>query len=330
MTPPVSGLREIDHERRMGGAGTESTTREVRVVDLTDFDARRAEITEQLWAAATEIGFFQVSGHGIALDQVDDAFAMAARFFALPADVKARYPLVKARNSGWEHLSQVRPSIGVPDQKESYQVTRPHMAGLWPTDAEVPGFRDAVLAFERRCWEVAMQLLSCFAAKLDLPADFFTARHDPERASYLSTLRLLHYPEVSQAARGDAATPWRAGAHTDFDCLTLLFQRAGQGGLQVLPGAEAETEEWTPVEPTSETITCNVGDMLMRWSDGALPSNFHRVRGPRPGEDHGPRYSIAFFAQANTDAVMESPSGAWQPITAGDFLAERIRANYGG
>ena len=330
MTPAESTLREVDHERRMGGLGTESTTRQVRVIDLSGFEARRAEITEQLWSAATEIGFFQVSGHGIPLDQVDEAFALAARFFALPPDVKARYPLVRARNSGWEHMSQVRPSTGMPDQKESYQVTRPHMAGVWPTDDEVPGFRDAVLAFERRCWEVAMQLLSCFAEKLDLPVDFFTTRHDPERAGYSSTLRMLHYPAVPQEAPGDAAPPWRAGAHTDFDCLTLLFQRAGQGGLQVLPGAEAEGEEWTPVEPTSETITCNIGDMLMRWSDGALPSNFHRVRGPRPGEDRGARYSIAFFAQADADAVMRSPSGAWEPITAGDFLAGRIRANYGG
>jgi isopenicillin N synthase-like dioxygenase len=29
---------------------------------------------------------------------------------------------------------------------------------------------------------------------------------------------------------------WRAGAHTDFDCLTLLHQKTGQGGLQVCPG----------------------------------------------------------------------------------------------
>ena len=255
---------------------------------------------------------------------------MAARFFALPTEVKAQHPLRRGLNSGWESKSQVRPSIGVPDQKESFQVTRPHMAGLWPTEAEVAGFPEAVLAFERRCWEVAMQVLSCFADRLGLPTDFFAVRHDPEQATYLSTLRMLHYFAVPQEARADGAPPWRAGAHTDFDCLTLLFQRAGQGGLQVLPGAEADAEEWTPVEPTSDTITCNIGDMLMRWSDGALPSNFHRVRGPRPDEDQGARYSIAFFAQANTDAVMESPTGAWEPITAGDFLAERIRANYGG
>jgi isopenicillin N synthase-like dioxygenase len=69
--------------------------------------------------------------------------------------------------------------------------------------------------------------------------------------------------------------------------------------------------------------------MLMRWSDDTLPSNFHRVRGPRAGENQDARYSIAYFAQADRDVVMTSPSGAWEPITARDYLLERIRANYG-
>jgi hypothetical protein len=34
------------------------------------------------------------------------------------------------------------------------------------------------------------------------------------------------------------------------------------------------------------------GDMLMRWSDDQLPSNFHRVRSPLPGEYQGARYSL--------------------------------------
>lgn len=33
-----------------------------------------------------------------------------------------------------------------------------------------------------------------------------------------------------------------AGAHTDFDTLTLLFQRQGQAGLEVCPGREVSTE----------------------------------------------------------------------------------------
>ena len=68
--------------------------------------------------------------------------------------------------------------------------------------------------------------------------------------------------------------------------------------------------------------------MLMRWSDDRLPSNFHRVKNPLPGEYMGSRYSIAFFAQANRDAMIESPGGTHAPISAGDFLNQRIAANF--
>jgi isopenicillin N synthase-like dioxygenase len=318
-------LTELEREARMGALGTETTEREIRRISLADLDARATEVADQLWAAATDIGFFQLIDHGIDLAEVDRAFALAQQFFALPEEVKAKYP--KRLNAGWESRTQVRPSIGTADEKESWQLTRPQMDDLWPSEAEVAGFRRTLLDFEASCWAVAMDVLGCFATKLGLERDFFAQRHDPTSPHYQSTLRLLHYFAMP-AELVDRPDVWRAGAHTDFDCLTLLFQRAGQGGLQVLPGAEARGQAWTPVEPSDDAITCNIGDMLMRWSDDRLPSNFHRVKAPSRGEHMGPRYSIAFFAQANTDALIECPGGTYEPITAGDFLRQRIQANF--
>lgn len=321
-------MAELHRERAMGGLGTETTDREVRRISLADFAQRRGQIADDLWAAATDIGFFQVVDHGIDMAEVNHAFDMSARFFDLPTAVKEQYPLRKGQNAGWEYMSQVRPSVGTPDQKESFQVTRPRMDGLWPGEHELAGFRATIEEFERKCWRLAMDLLSCFADKLGLDREFFTRAHDPASRTYQSTLRLLHY-YAFPAELLDADSAWRAGAHTDFDALTLLFQRTGQGGLQVLPGAEADGQAWTPVEPSDDAITCDIGDMLMRWSDDRLPSNFHRVRAPRRGEYTGPRYTIAYFAQANTDVVIESAAGTYPPITAADYIAQRVAANYG-
>lgn len=320
-------LAELQKESRMGALGSETTQREIRRIDLRDFAARKAEIADQLWDAAIDVGFFQIEHHGIAIEEVRNAFAMTERFFALPDAVKARYPLKKALNVGWESKAQVRPSTGTPDQKESYQITRPHMEGLWPSAAELAGFEQTMLAFEARCWAVGMQVLSCFAYKLGFDDEFFTRAHEPTRASYQSTLRLLHYYAIP-AEFHDKLGLWRAGAHTDFDCLTLLFQRPGQGGLQVCPGKEMDAQEWTSIEPDEKVITCNIGDMLMRWSDDVLPSNFHRVKNPLPGEYMGARYSLAFFCQANRDAVIQSPGGKYPDISAGDYLNQRIAANF--
>lgn len=316
-------MHELAKESRMGARGVEAA-RDVRIIDLSDFDQRKAEIADQLWQAATEIGFFQVSGHGIPLDDINAAFANAERFFSLPQSDKARHPL--SRNAGWEYRAQIRPSTGKPDQKESYQVTRPRMAGLWPDEATLSGFQHDVLKFERQCWEVGMRLLSCFALKLGFPDDFFAKAHEPSHETYQSTLRMLHYFAISGVPDG----PWRAGAHTDFDCLTLLFQRDGQGGLQVCPGKEMEEQIWTPIPPLEGLITCNIGDMLMRWSDDKLPSNFHRVSNPLPGESVPARYSLAFFCQANEDVIIEGPEKKYPPISAKDYLAQRISANFSG
>ena len=203
-------LGELAKEARMGGQGQETRAREVRVIDISDFDRRKAEIADAIWQASVEIGFFQVSGHGIPQPDIDAAFGRAEQLFALPREVKAQWPL--SRNAGWEHKAQIRPSTRTPDQKESYQVTRPRMAGLWPTQQELPGFQQATLDFERQCWQVGMQLLSCFAHKLGFDADFFTRAHDPSVPAYQSTLRMLHYFAVDPALKDELGL-WRAGAH---------------------------------------------------------------------------------------------------------------------
>jgi isopenicillin N synthase-like dioxygenase len=314
-------MQELNRESRMGGPGRETTARTIRRIDLGDFDRRKAEITAELWDAAAQVGFFQIVNHGITFSEIDGAFAAAETFFALPEEVKAGSAMIPGTNAGWESRTQVRPSTGTPDQKESFQVTRPRMDGLWPSGAGE--FRTTTLAFEARCRDVAMKVLSCFADRLGFPDGFFDRAHDPESPDYQSTLRLLHY---FGAEKGERTGLWRAGAHTDFDCLTLLFQREGQDGLQVCPGKEAGEEEWTPVPATADAITCNIGDMLMRWSGDRLPSNFHRVRSPGPDGDHGPRYSIAFFAQADREVVISSPDHP--PVTAADYIAQRIAANF--
>lgn len=319
-------LEELNKESRIGDMGAEKG-REVPRIDLSDFDRRKKQIADELWTASTETGFFQLINHGLPQDKIDAAFDMSERFFALSSEVKAKYPMLKGTNWGWEFMAQVRPSTGTADRKESYQITVPHMANLFPTEEELAGFRSLMLEFEKMNWALAMKVLSCFAFKLGFDDEFFTVRHDPASPHYQSTLRLLHYLPMEDAKPEDFKL-WRAGAHTDYDCLTLLHQKSDQGGLQVCPGKEFDSHEWTSVEPLPGVITCNIGDMLMRWSDDQLKSNLHRVRMPKPDEYQGPRYSIAYFAQANTDAIIQGPKKMYEPISAKDYLLQRIAANF--
>lgn len=322
-------LKELEKEQHIGGAGV-TIERDVPQIDMSDFHERRAEISESLWNAATDIGFFQLINHGIPQSLIDEAFDRSEAFFDLDAQEKEKFPLKPGTNAGWEYKAQVRPSTGTADQKESYQITLPRMANLWPRESDVPDFKPTMLAFERMNWALAMRVLSCFTSKLGVADDLFVEGHDPLSPQYQSTLRLIHYLGMEDATPKDFKY-WRAGAHTDFDCLTLLHQKQGQGGLQVCPGKDADGRVlgWTDVPPVGGVITCNIGDMLMRWSDDKLLSNLHRVRMPKPDESLGPRYSIAYFTQANMDTVLQGPKGIYEPITGHDYIQMRLGANFG-
>lgn len=315
-------LSELETESQIGGVG-KLVLRQVPLIDLSNFEDRKAEITELLWDAAVNVGFFQIENHGIPSSMIDNVFNLSKEFFDLGKDEKTKYPL--RRNEGYESLSQVRPSTGTRDQKESFQITRGQMGGLWPTD-EIPDFQQDALEFEALNWALSQRILSCFAEKLGVSENIFLDGHDRSSSDYQCTLRMLHYYSV-QANQLDPKL-WRAGAHTDFDTLTLLYQRRGQRGLEVCPGKELGDLAWTPVEPSDYAITCNIGDMLMRWSDDKLKSTLHRVRSPRPGDDLGDRYSVVFFTQANKNTIIQGPEAKYPEITAGEFIQQRLQANY--
>ncbi len=106
-------LQELEKEALMGAEGEETFAREVRCIDLSNFAARKHDIAEQLWEAAVEIGFFQVSHHGIPLAEIRQAFSTTEAFFNLPDEVKRQYPLAKQRRLGKQSAgSAIDPHAG--------------------------------------------------------------------------------------------------------------------------------------------------------------------------------------------------------------------------
>jgi len=158
-----------------------------------------------------------------------------------------------------------------------------------------------------------------------LPAGTLAGAHTLWAEDGQCTLRLLHYPPVDVSNVPEDY--WRAGPHTDWCNLTLLFQRPGNAGLECAANPRAGGAGWLKVDPVEGGIAVNIGDMLSRWSNDSLLSNLHRVRMPTPEEARPPRprYSMAFFMQADKHVLIESRHGA---ITAGDYILGRIRSNF--
>jgi len=156
-------------------------------------------------------------------------------------------------------------------------------------------------------------------AEHQIPENFFDEISNP------NVLRLLLYPTH---LKNEVFI--RAGAHTDYGTLTLLFQD-DVGGLQVM-NAEGKYFDVTPKEGT---VVVNAGDMLQRWTNGKLKSTVHRVVSSTkelPGEYVPERYSIACFCSPHPDVVVQCLPGCegesgpkYPPVTYAQYVIQRLQ-----
>jgi isopenicillin N synthase-like dioxygenase len=189
---------------------------------------------------------------------------------------------------------------------------------LWPI--ETPDFEPAIGGLFTAMDALGGRILRAIARFLDLDPDYFADKVDAGN----SILRLLHYPPIPGPADGV-----RAGAHEDINVITLLLG-AEEAGLQLLD----RDGSWLDVKPPEGALVVNIGDMLQRLTNHRLPSTTHRVVNPAPERAHLPRYSMPFFLHFNPDVLIESlpscvsperPNRYHEPITADEFLKERLR-----
>ena len=299
----------------------------IPVIDLKGLASREpaalALLTGELAHACREVGFFYVRGHGVPGDVLDAVMAQAHAFFAQPLAYKEALKIsADSDNQGYVGLrtEALDPGHNIAD-KEAFNIRIDAQdRGRSPLCPELPGF-DAVMAdYFSRMLRLGADLHRPIARDLGLAEDYFDSRLDRPMA----TLRLLHYPPAT--ARADGA--FGAGAHTDYGNLTLLLTDDA-GGLEV----QRRDGAWIAAPPIPGAFICNIGDCLMRWTNDVYRSTPHRVTNPQ-GRD---RYSLAFFLDANADAMVEaipscvSPgeSPHYAPITAGAYLASRFAQTYG-
>ena len=183
----------------------------------------------------------------------------------------------------------------------------------------------------------------------------------PTHPGHNNQLRLLHYPPVPAAVlESPAAT--RMPAHSDWPSITMLFQD-DCGGLQIenprTPG------EFFDVPPLRDAILMNVGDIMMRWSNGklsispvgnrdfdiealrfsldTLKSTVHRVTLP-PKQDRftgndrmtRARYSIPYFVSPQGPTVVEclpacmdeKHPAKYKPIVWNEYMLMRASMQY--
>ena len=307
----------------------------VPVIDIGPFLHGSADqqvaVAAEVGAACEEIGFFLITGHGVAPERIQAMYDISAEFFALPAEVKATFETPTNNSYRGYRRGTFRETleIGRYDDPDAIRaagygeewVARAE-ANVWPS---VPAELQAVWrTYFATCEQLAISVMEIFAEALALDRRWFATKFD-RHTSYLSA---NHYPGLAETPEEGFL---RLGEHTDIGSLTILYQDGAPGGLEVLD----RRGRWCGVPAVEGSFVVNLGDLMAKWTNDRWVATRHRVVSPDPDDRAARRISIPFFQHPNYDALIECiptcadpDRPARYPAVLGGNWAEFRMSNY--
>lgn len=315
-----SAASMLDQPRRQHAAFQQLPLVDISLLFSTDA-AERQKAAQALGQAARDAGFLYVVGHKVPAVLIENLKATTQAYFAQSHSQKMADYIGESHNhSGFVPEGEEQYHGAKPDLKESYDVGFDFdSAGLYPDRhrpmlgpnrwTRFPGFKADVKAYYDAMFALSNVLFRGFAMALGLPEHHF--------AQYISSppsqLRLVHYPFNPESPAGRPGI----GAHTDYECFTILLPTAD--GLEVQNGAG----EWIDVPVVEGAFVINIGDMLEVMSNGQYVATMHRVR-----KVQQERYAFPFFCACDYDTVIAPISGLsgagstgnYEPMVCGEHL----------
>lgn len=255
--------------------------------DQLESPSARQQVVSEMREACRNVGFFQITNHGVNSEILETTWRTAREFFEQPREVKlvhkttdeAEYPY------GFEETEQLSKGkeldgdsaqdgtdagTGVVDTKETFAIGPDNAASGMPTrrwrgTPAVPEFRPSLESYYSEMEKLADVLLEIFALALGQTSDYFVDKTD----HHMSALRLVHYYPLMSTNQTQGHVV-RAGAHTDYGALTILnSQRAGLEVLVKGDSAAQAQRQWYPVPVVPGALIVNLGDLMQRWTNGA-------------------------------------------------------------
>ena len=290
---------------------------ELSFKDIEKGDSFSINILKEALAAH---GFFSITDHGLSQDLIDKCYRCSKDFFDLNYETKNEYSSIGSKGARGYTPKGIETAVGekIADQKEfwhhgpivdkTFDKKIPENLSI----SELPDFNKNFDELYSELHKIGSRVLSVISLSLGLDKDFFI----PWIEKGNSLLRSIHYPPVD-----GNTNPHRARAHTDINLITLLIG-AEEGGLEVLN----KDGSWIKVEPSSNAIVCNIGDMMQLVTDKSLVSTTHRVIQDIEAKSK-PRYSIPFFLHPAPSVLLKSVfNESDKGVLADDFLDERLKA----
>ncbi len=278
---------------------------EIPIIDMAPMFGEdkpaKIKMAKELRDACVNVGFFYLKNHNVPAPLTAGVRKQTEEFFSLPEDTKYKYDIGKIkRHRGFVPVGALTAGPDEdPDQQEGYEValelpesdpdfrngSKLFGPNVWPD--ELPDFQKDVYNYFDAIFDLGCTLFSAFALALELPENYF----EKELSKPIAQLRLLYYPP---AEKEKSDPTMGIGAHTDYECFTILWQT--EPGLQV----QNRANQWIEALPIEDCFLVNIGDMMMRWTNNLFRSTPHRVVTRTTNK----RYSFPFFFAANYDTVV--------------------------
>jgi isopenicillin N synthase-like dioxygenase len=272
----------------------------------------RLTVAHALDQACKDVGFLYLTGEQFKPELFQKLYHTAQQYFAQDTAIKMQHYIGLSENhSGYVPIGEERFVETSYDLKEAYDVNYDHQSQAdrrplvgptqWPDD---PIFKQHVSACYQHIKAIGHEIFQSFALALGLDEHYF----DAHISKAPSQLRLIHYPYHPEIQDKEGI-----GAHTDYECFTLLLPTAP--GLQVLD----KTGQWIDIPLLENTLVMNIGDMMEILSNGRYLATKHRVK--KVSEE---RYSFPFFFSCDYDYVIQpllkDQPAQYAPLKGGEHL----------
>ncbi|CAM8991079.1 unnamed protein product [Rhodiola kirilowii] len=235
------------------------------VIDLSLLDdaTSKSQLMTEIKRACKELGFFQVTNHGVLQSVMKGALDCASDFFNLPAEEKMKL------GSGDVH-TPVRYGTSVNHVKDEVRFWRDFIkhyshpisdwVHLWPTDP--PDYREKMGRYATALQGLQKKLTSLVFESLGIEPDYL--REEADQNSQV--LAVNCYPSCPEPEITLGMPP-----HSDYGTLTILLQSSP--GLQI----KNKKENWVSVPYIDGSLIVQLGDQMEVMSNGEYKSIVHRV-----------------------------------------------------
>lgn len=252
----------------------------------------------------------------------------ATHFFALPEQDKlSLHRLGSGLGYLPEGVENLAATIGIaapPDPKETFNVGPDPSKNRWPIG--LPQLEEKFLLYYSEMERISHQLMRVLSLALGMPMDFL----ENQSSGRNSILRATRYPALGLGNLRN--TPLRAGPHTDYGMFSLVQLDHEVGGFEIKP----QGGDWIEVRPAEGLLVVNIGDLLMRWTNGSWPATLHRVAAP-PAFVNQDRFSLVFLHNPRPDTIVAplkkflqgEDLPRFEPVVTMDYLKAKSKAGLG-